>query len=494
VRTQFRTSSALLLSVARGGSLLGFVVATGLLARALTPDAYGTFRQCWTGYLLLVPIASTGLAQSLFYFVPLSEEEGRWALVRRTLLAATLVGIVSAVAVALGAGALARAFHNNSATLAFSVFALFLATSIPMQLADSIFMSVGRSGLAAIFNVMNRTTVLIGLAAPVAFLHLPLETSLALLGAVQAVVLAAMCLLARGAHRGYARSVRTVSLLHQLRFALPVTAAGLFGAIFLQIDKLIVSMFASPAEFAVYSNGAFENPAVALVVAASSATVTSQLVRMRSCNDTAGFIELWTTMVERVALVLLPLGAFLFAFAPETVIVLFSPRYAESSNVFRAYVLLTPIRIIAFSTLFASLNRNAIYLAGHVAACALVAIGAPLLFRGIDILGPVVALVVTSYALAAWLLSAAARDLAARVGDMLPYRRLARILVAGAGAGLAARLVVDELAPGGPIAALAIGGIVFGALVLGVYFVLGVFRRRVVARVVSPEDARTGAA
>lgn len=457
--------------------MLGFVVALAVLSRSLPATDYGTFRQCWTVYLLAVPVASAGLAQSLFYFVPRSGRNGDWHFVKRTLLITGLAGLAIGALLVLGSPLVAAGFQNSGGVWIFAVFSLFLATSIPLQLSDGIFMSIGRAELAAIFNVLNRTTVLIGLALP-AMLGLGLLGGLWVLGALQATVLLLLVLLARRTHDCQAnKSPPTrATLREQLSFAAPAILASVAGSLFLQMDKLVVGRLASPSDFALYSNGAFENPVISLVVAAGSAASAAELVRLRAAYDSEGFLELWSSMTARITLTLVPAGAFLFFFAREAVVALFSARYAESAGVFALYALLTPVRIVAFSMLFGSLNRNVTYLLGHVVACAAVGVAAPALYLWVGLPGPAIALVAISYALAGAFLASGARALGVEVRRILPYRYMIRVGVIGTACAWGARAAVTRLVPGGGLLQLAIGAGAFGVSCLVALVLTGSLR------------------
>lgn len=462
---KFKAGSALFLAGARGGSLLGFVAATAILSRVLPLGDYGTFRQCWTVYLALSPVVAVALSQSLFFFLPRHPGAARLIVLRTVLLS---LAAATAIAGAMFATRswIASAFSNPGAASAFGLFAVFLALSVPTQLSDGIFMPASRVGHAALFNVLNRLVVLVALALPVWLLGWRLDGALISLLVAQAGLVLLLWWRSRSVHDGVVQEGQSIpTLWEQVRFALPIAAAGIFGALFLQLDKLVVGRSMPPEAFAVYANGAFENPVVALLASASAATVATELVRLHHEGEGRGFVVLWRQVVERLALVVLPMGVFLFVFAPEVVVLLFSERYRESAGVFRVYVLLTPVRIVGFSTLFMAINRNKAYLIGHVFACAgVLALALPAAAAGI--LGPAVAMVVTTYALSAGFLYVAAKTLGATLREMLPLRLgLTVLLPSVAAAWLSRGLAVDLLGMRGSRAL--IGGAVACSLAAG---------------------------
>jgi len=423
------------LAAARGFSLLSFVAATALLSRSLPQASYGTFRQCWMMYSMVAPIVGIGVAQSLFFFGARSTDGRDWRLVRRGLVLTLAAAALVAAAIAIAARPITAAFSNPTAAPAVRVFAIFIAGGIPLLLSDAIFMTAGRPAWAAAFNILNRFTVFLGLAVPVSFFGFRLIPAFGVLGAAQALVVLLLFLAAYSTHSQATKPAAPVSLRRQILMMAPIVGATVFGSLFLQLDKLIVSTLAMPDRFAVYANGAFENPVVALLAAASAATVAPELVRFRNARDHQAFIQLWRALVEKLSWVVVPMTVFMFVFAPEIVILLFSARYIESAPIFRMYALLSPIRIIGFSTLFMALDRNRVYFWGHVIACAAAGAAAPLLLSATGLVGAVVAIVVVSYLLASAFLVVAARALDAPIRALLPFKLM---LVLGLLSGVAA--------------------------------------------------------
>jgi len=325
-------------------------------------------------------------------------------------------------------------------------------------------MTAGRPGWAATFNILSRFTVFIGLAIPVWFFGLNLVPAFSVLGAAQALVAAFLFWAAYSTHSTAAGAARTVSIRQQLTMMGPVVGATVFGSMFLQLDKLVVSTLATPDKFAVYANGAFENPVVALLAAASAATVAPELVRFRNDRNHQAFTQLWRTLVEKLSWLVVPMTVFMVVFAPEIVVVLFSARYVESTPVFRLYALLSPIRIIGFSTLFMALDRNRVYFWGHVVACVAVVVAAPALLSSTGLLGAVIAIVMISYLLAAGFLVVAARTLDAQVRTLLPFKLIFVLgLVSGIAAACARSLSVALLNWQG-VRCLVGGGLLYTAL------------------------------
>jgi O-antigen/teichoic acid export membrane protein len=415
--------------------------------------------------MALSPVVAMSLAQSLFFYLPKVRPELGWVLVRRTIAMALVGAGVVAVVIVAARTWISAAFSNPRGADALGLFALFLVLSVPTQLSDGIFMPPGRVGHAALFNVLNRLVVLIALALPVWAFGWRLEAGLSSLLMAQLGLVMLVWWRGRRVHQAVGVDGDAGRMLpvpaEQLRYALPIAGAAVFGAVFLQLDKFVAGRTMSPEAFAVYANGAFENPVVALLASASGATVATELVRLHHDGDLPGFVGLWRQMFEKLAIVVLPMGVFMFVFASELVVLLFSQRYAASGGVFRVYVLLTPVRIVGFSTLFMAINRNRAYLVGHLLACGAVVIAAVPLLRVAGILGPAIAMVLVTYGLAGGFLALAARALGTTVRAMLPLRLSFVVLASSVALALGVRALAVNVFHLQGVPALMLGGVLF---------------------------------
>jgi len=378
----------------------------------------------------------------------------------RTLYLVIGIGIVVGSLVALFADPLAISLNNKSATSLFRLFSIFVAGSMPFLIVDGLFLPVGRTGLASLFNILTRLVVLTSCALPVWIFGASLEQAVIVLGLSQISLTVFLILTSAWTYRSSGGNENIVRIKEQVKYALPIIGAGVFGALFIQLDKLVVSLMATPEIFAVYSNGALENPLVQIVTVASSVVIAAELVQVRDAGDHAGFVTLWSRAIRKIGTLVIPMSCFLFAFSYEAVVLLFSSKYSDSSPIFAVYVMLAPIRIVSFGTLFMALNKNRYYLLGHIIACVA---NVPVVLLGYFLLGPLgaaIGVVIVSYVLAAGLLRIGARELKTELKQMFPWRSLLNILVSVIPATLISRLLVNWLDLGMVLGLIA-GGVLF---------------------------------
>ena len=122
------------------------------------------------------------------------------------------------------------------------------------------------------------------------------------------------------------------------------------GAFSRQIDKLIISGYFTSREYAIYANGAMELPLARILNAAVMSVLMPELVVLYNRGEYQKMLALWHRSIRKVSLIILPVMVFLFIFAREFLVLLYSEKYLESAGIFQIYLLTLPIRVTTFGS------------------------------------------------------------------------------------------------------------------------------------------------
>jgi O-antigen/teichoic acid export membrane protein len=143
-----------------------------------------------------------------------------------------------------------------------------------------------------------------------------------------------------------------------LCISLPLAFASMAGAVSQQLDKIIVSSFMTPTDFAIYVNGAIEIPLIGVITGSISAVMLGEMSKCIKEQNVKQASCLFKETANRSALVLFPVLIFLLINGDLFVVALFSSKYVLSSVIFRIYLLLLPIRIVVFGSALIALGKG----------------------------------------------------------------------------------------------------------------------------------------
>jgi O-antigen/teichoic acid export membrane protein len=446
-----------------------------VLARMLPLAEYGTYKQLFLLSLTASAILPLGVTQSLYFFVPRSRQPRVY--LGQTLLFLLAAGSLGALVMGLAGPALAAALSNPRLAdhaLELAIYTGLVVAASPLETSIT---AQGRTGVAAIcyltFDAL-RAAALVLPALTGHDLHAMMAAMVAW-AALRLVVAWSLTLRERSGGLWSGPLFR-----EQLRYALPFGIAIAFAIPQQYAHQFIVAHAVGPALFALYAVACFELPFVELFYTPTSEVLMVQLGELDRAGRRAESAAAFREAVERLAALLLPPIAFVFAVAPAFITTMFGARFADAAPLFRICVLVMPLGIWPLDATLRALGETrhilASYLLKAVIAIPLVWMsvhrfglaGAAVSFLAAELLGRV---------FLAWRVPASLSTPGVRVRfrDLVPARRLARsALVACALAlvGLGTLDVVTRLDPvaSGPlhrVLPLVIASGVFGVGYLG---------------------------
>lgn len=427
------------------GACVTFVIPL-VLARMMSLEEYGTYKQLLLLALTLYYVLPFGVPQALYFFLPRTEE--RRPFILQTLVFLTLAGGLAGTLLFALAEPLARYFSNPSLVtyrwqLALYVFGLISACPLEMSLTAQ-----GKTRASALSYLgwdMARAaamTVPVLLGYGVAGLMTCLVAhSLLRLGVAWGVLL--------GTTRG---PLWQGSLpRRQWAYAAPFGAAVALNILQGNAHQYAVSGVVSPEEFSLYAVGCFQLPFVDLLYTPTSEVLMVRLGELEKQGRLEQGLGLFHKATAALSFTFFPLAAFLLCYAPELIQVLFGERFTGAAPLLRIGLSGTVLAVLPLDGMLRGRGlTRPIFLAQVVKVCATV----PLLWLGIGtwgMLGAMAAWAMTEALgklVLLWHIPAAlsvpARPL--RLGQVLPWRQMGLALLAAAGAALVP-LLVQVLAP-----------------------------------------------
>jgi O-antigen/teichoic acid export membrane protein len=429
------------------GAALMFLVPVAL-ARLLTPDAYGGYKQAWLIVSTLHYTLPLGITLSLYYFVP--RDPSRAAVfVGQTLAFTTGAGVVAFAAVVAGRPLLAT--HLGGGILAAD--ALLVAAAAAFTLAGTSFdvalNALGRirfGGLVRFASDVARGLAMVVGAWATGSLR-GLLWGLAAASAARAV--AGFAVLARDPGLAFSWP----ELRRQLAYALPIGLASLLFVPQQSFHQWAVAAHASAAAFAVYSVGCFQLPVVDILYTPVSEVLQIGIAEEERRGVRAPGLALFRDAVARLALVFVPTMGFASALAPELITLLFTDRYLDAVAIMRVSLLAVPLAALPIDGVLRARAQQRFMV---LSSAAKLAVTVPAVLAGLRVLGPVGAM--AGYVAAEALvrtgqLARVARLFEVGLREVLPWRQLGSFAL-GSVVGALAAIGAARFAPDVPLAEL----------------------------------------
>ena len=349
-----------------------------VLARRLSLDEYGTYKQLLLLSMPLLSVLPFGTTQSLYYFVPRSER--RRPYLTQTALYLLLAGVLGGLGTFASLSLAARLFHNTS------------LTAFRGELSLYVFLYMGSNALTASLTSQGKTSasgwVYFGSELlKAASLIVPVLLGWGLRGAMFGLcvwtvvrLVAAWAVVAAAPGPWWERG----RLSEQLAYALPFGGAMLLNLPQQLAHQYVVSAHVSPAAFAVYSVGCFQLPLIDLLYQPTSEVLMVEIGEVEKRGRLGQAVHLFREASSKLAFFFLPLASFLFVAAPEFVQALFGAKFLGAVPIFRVSVLAVAFACLPMDGVLRARNETRFlfwtYLAKAIATV-------PLVWLGVDRFG-----------------------------------------------------------------------------------------------------------
>jgi len=443
-----------------------------VLARILSPAQFGTYKQLFLVWGTVYYIAQLGMASSLYYFLPRTPRSAG-AFAANAMCFLGTIGIISCAGIWISAPAISRWLSNQELTaylhwIGLYVFLMMLSTALEIVL-----ISRGKYLWAATTYAASDLVRASAFIVPVLLFH---NLEWLLRGAVSlAFVRAAVTFIYF--RREFGREFRpdAGSLKMQLSYALPFGLAVVVEILQANLPQYAVSHLFDPATLAIFAVGCLQIPLVDFAASPTSDVMMVKMQERLAEGRTRAVLDIWHDTTWKLALLFVPLTAFVMADAREIIVLLYTPRYLASVPIFLMWsvtILLTilqvdgVLRVFAETRLLLILNLMRLAIIGgllkfalsdfHLVGGAMVPVAATLLFKAVGLIR-------------------FKRLMQIGVSELLPWRALGGLFVA-AGSGVVAVLVVKEEVHLPSLPLIALTGIVFTVIYVTLTWSLGLLK------------------
>lgn len=379
-------------SLSRLINLLGLLLITIILARYLSKPEFASYDQFWLIYNTFFPVLSFAFTSSVYFFGA-RENAGKY--ITAMLLFLTLAGFILTLSLFLLRFEIAKFLNNPQFHKEFLKFAPFFLFSLPSLMLDAIL--VLKNEFKRLFTITNFTVIAyVGVVA----LTISLEQGISFIfigfSLISILRFIYTWYLIR---KSFNEKLETMFpyLKEILLYTAPLIVGHISALISRQVDKYIIANNFSSDLYATYAIGAKELPIIPLITSSFASVIFPEISKLHSAGRNSEIVHLVKDVVKSTSLIIIPIFSFLIFFSQEFILILFSKKYLDSTAIFRIYLFFLPVRILVYSSILSALGRQKIYMLVSFLDLVLNLVLGTTLVKVIGLLGPAIAVVVSTY-------------------------------------------------------------------------------------------------
>jgi O-antigen/teichoic acid export membrane protein len=476
------TYQAGLLTLSRAVGQVLNALAGILVVRWLAQFDYGTYRQLILIFSTLLVLGDIGFSQSLYHFISRQRENAGQYLGQAVIAVAIMASLLTAGLLAFS-GPVARFFGNPQIASAMGLLAAYVSLSMLAQLLEAALITLERIGTASaslgIFEPLKFALILAALWRN--------GTVVALLWAMVIATTLRLIFMMYQLRDSIRLSIAR-QFSEQFRYAMSLWLPGSLNIAGIYAHQYIVGYYSNPAEYALYAVACFQVPLMGILSTSVGEVLLVRTTKHNSEGRREEIYRVWLNACRKSLLIFLPVTVGLAVLAKPLITLLFTERYAGSVPLFVLLILGLPFSGVFQDAVFRAYAAMRTYSFFYVLR-AVLSIGFGV--AGVKLLGlrgVALSTLATLAIVNLWQLVKVADLLKVSFTKVLGWRDIGKILLASAAAALPAAACARWLAA--PVAALAVGLPLFGAVYLAMTLKLGLFSREETRTLL--EEARAG--
>ncbi len=440
-----------------------------ILARFLSKEAFGTYRQVQLVFQIISPIFMVALPDSLLYFLPNLDKRGKKKFISQTILLLAGLGMLMSVLIAASASWVSAMFSNppiQQLILIYSPFPFIVFTGMFIK---GYLVVEEKVRLLTIITFSSALALLTGIVVN-ASIHSSLEVIILTNMSITALF-TAFTLIYTLQTIGIKFSIDKESIKKQLVYAIPLGLTAVVGLVAWQTDRLLVSLFFNPTLYAIYLVGAVEIPFLTRITASISGILIPEMSSLYAKKEYTKIVDIWKSSARKTSLIMFPAFVYFMIFASNLIVLLYTDKYVDSVLYFRIYLLLLPIRIVTYGLIFQAIGKTKFNLYGSLLFWVLNLVISATLIKPFGLAGPAIGTVIATVAFATYYMVNLKWVLKESILNLMPWKQL---MVNFAIALVSSIFIIPVLLVDLPnFVSLLAGGVVY---LIGYYILLNVFK------------------
>lgn len=339
------------------------IVSAMILSRYFNKTEYGTYKQVFYIYNILLGMFTLGLPNAYSYFLarsPLNQAKNLiWKMTRLFMV----LGLIMSIVLFVGASVIANIMRNPELKDMLMIFAPVPFLILPTIGLQNILVTFNSSRIIPFYVIITALTQLICVIGPVLIWNLGCQGALIGFNLSSLIAFCLAIYLNTYPIRNEGNEESKDTYKEIFKFAFPLFIATVWGTLINSTDQFYISRFFGTEVFADFSNGATDLPFVGMIVGATSAVLTPLFTRevKAGSNYTQIILPVWNSAFIKSAMLIYPITIFCIFDAETIMSVMYGDTYADSGAYFRIKLFTYFAKIISFYSLIIALGATKFY-------------------------------------------------------------------------------------------------------------------------------------
>ncbi len=312
-----------------------------LIVRYLTQENVGVYRQAFLIASNAVLVLPLGFSMSSYYFLN-RESEKHSSAVFHILIFNFVMGGLAFLALFFFPQILGSAFQSKEMTRLAPIIGVLIWLWIFSSFLETVALAMQEARLTAFFIVtaqLIKTALMTGAILFYANVDSLIHATIVLF-ILQTIVLLVYL---HGRFPYFWKSFDFPFFRQQMAYALPFGLSVLLYVGQTDIHNYFVSHGFSAAEFAIYSQGCFQLPLIAMLYESVGSVMIPRMSQLQHENKKREMLVMTVSATQKLAFFYFPIFCYLMVVGFEFITTLFTKEYADSVPIFRVNLLALPL-------------------------------------------------------------------------------------------------------------------------------------------------------
>ena len=319
-----------------------------VLVRYFSVTEFGHYRQLFLIFFVVLPIMDMGISNSLFYFLPKYPEKKEQFLSQTYFIQFFLCITLVVIFYVFGNEISNFICKSNSLTPYILYIGMFAAMWHFSKILEVVLIIEKKAHIASIISFSSDLVRSLLSIIVVVLFHGNLK-DLLLYGLLITGILRIFFMIVYVVKRKTRifMPVRKEFLYSQVRYALPIGLAVAVMSFVLQSHQYVVSIMGDTTKFAIYTVGCFQLPFLGIILDSIAKTSLIRMMELSKLKN--GKIEITRIIlnsIRKLWIIFFPMFFFLFVYAHEVVVFLFTDKFTASIPVFKVFIFIIPVSAI----------------------------------------------------------------------------------------------------------------------------------------------------
>ena len=344
------------------------IVSAMVLSRYFDKTEYGTYKQVFYIYNILLGMFTLGLPNAYSYFLARSPLDQAKNLIWKMTRLFMILGLCMSLILIIGAGFISDMMKNPDLKEMLIVFSPVPFLLLPTLGLQNILVTFRQSNIIPFYVIITSVAQFACVVLPVIIWHLGCKEALIGFNIGALIAFGLTMYLNTYPVRNEANDKTKDSYGDIFKFAFPLFIATIWGTLINSTDQFFISRYFGTEVFADFSNGATDLPFVGMIIGATSAVLTPLFTRaVKDKEDySLTILPVWNSAFAKSAMLIDPITVFCIFDAEEIMTALYGDNYIDSTDYFRIKLFTYFFKVIAFYSLIIAIGATKFYQSVHL--------------------------------------------------------------------------------------------------------------------------------